>query len=122
MKKLLRLATHYDLVVGDTFELFFKGITYCLNSDVYDYTVAFADKKNRGQGFARKYIWTPATEDIGTHEVSITLSDNTGEILDTGCVELRVSDRPKSQAVERTVLIAEKNIGGMCVRFDSKLD
>ena len=112
MKKLLRLPTHYDLVVGDTFELFFKGITYCLNSDVYDYTVAFADKKNRGQGFARKYIWTPATEDIGTHEVSITLSDNTGEILDTGCVELRVSDRPKSQAVERTVLIIGDSLTG----------
>ena len=44
MSQLLRLPTHYDLVVGDTFELFFKGITYCLNSDVYDYTVAYADK------------------------------------------------------------------------------
>ena len=34
MSQLLRLPTHYDLVVGDTFELFFKGITSCLNSDV----------------------------------------------------------------------------------------
>ncbi len=105
MKKLLRLPEHYDLVVGDTFELFYKGITYCLNSDVYDYALSFTDGKNRGKGFARKYVLTPTEEDIGTHTLRVALYDNAGELLDEGEVELRVVGKPKSPKEERTVLL-----------------
>ena len=67
MKKLLQLPPRYDLVVGDTFELFYKGIVFCKNSDFYDFELSFTSGKNLGKGFDRKYIWEPTAEDIGTH-------------------------------------------------------
>ena len=112
MKKLLHLPEHYDLVVGDTFELFYKGITYCVTSDVYDYVLRYDDKKNRGKAFARKYVFTPTEEDIGTHTLYIAVYDNTGEVIERGSVEIRVVDKPKSQVEERTILLIGDSLTG----------
>ena len=102
---LLRLPEQYDLVVGDTFELFYKGITCCADESVYDYELAFTSGKNLGKGYSRKYIWTPTAEDIGVHTLTVTVRSNEGAVLDTGKVKLNVVAPPTSPAEERVVLI-----------------
>ena len=54
MKQYLYLPEYYDLVVGDTFELFYRGLVNAATIDAYDFEPFFADGKNRGQSFARK--------------------------------------------------------------------
>ena len=117
MKKLLQLPPRYDLVVGDTFELFYKGITFCKNSDLYDFELSFADGKNLGKGFDRKYIWQPTEEDIGTHVLRVKVRSNEGELLDEGAVELCVAPPPKSPEGERVVLVIGDSLtaGGVWV-------
>lgn len=103
-EKLLRLPEQYDLVVGDTFELFFKGIALCLSTDVFAFELCFSDGKSRGNNYTKKYVWTPAEEDIGVHSLSITVRDNFGRVLDTGTVKMNVVDKPVSPEKERTYL------------------
>ena len=101
----LRLPEYYELVVGDTFELFYKGISYCLDSNVYDYELSFESGKNLGQGFSRKYVFTPTAADVGTHILNIKVRSNEGKIIDEGSVELRVAAVPQSPADEKVVLV-----------------
>ena len=100
----LQLPDLYDLVVGDNFELFYKGILNCLDSDVYDFELNFADGKSRGTSYARKYVWTPAAADIGQHTLGITVRDQNGEAVDQGSVVLNVVAKPTSPAEEKVIL------------------
>lgn len=107
----LHLPEYYDLVVGDKFELFYKGIAECYNSDVYDFVLRYADYKSnsaadsRGQVFARKYVWTPAASEAGkTYTLNITVYDNVGSIVATDSVEIRIHAKPTSPQDEKVVL------------------
>lgn len=100
----LQLPDLYDLVVDDNFELFYKGILNCLDSDVYDFELNFADGKSRGTSYARKYVWTPAAADIGRHTLGITVRDQNGEAVDRGSVVLNVVAKPTSPAEEKVIL------------------
>ncbi len=95
-ENLLWLPEQYDLVVGDPFELFYKGISLCLDSDAYAYELSFSDGKSRGNNYTKKYVWTPTESDIGVHSLTIAVRDNFGRILDTGTVKLNVVNKPKS--------------------------
>lgn len=107
----LHLPDYYDLVVGDKFELFYKGIAECYNSDVYDFVLRYADYKgnsaadSRGQVFARKYVWTPTEAEAGkTYTLNITVYDNVGTIVATDSVEIRIHAKPTSPKEEKVVL------------------
>ena len=118
MDKLLRLPPRYDLVVGDTFELFYKGIVFCKNSDFYDFELSFTSGKNLGKGFDRKYIWEPTAEDVGTHTLRVRLRSNEGELLDEGTVDLCVHPLPTSPESEKVVLVIGDSLtaGGAWVK------
>lgn len=105
----LHLPEYYDLVVGDKFELFYKGIAECYDSDVYDFVLRYADKSsaadNRGQVFARKYVWTPTEAEAGkTYTLNITVYDNLGSIVATDSVGIRIHAKPTSPKAEKVVL------------------
>ncbi len=107
----LHLPDYYDLVVGDKFELFYKGIAECYNSDVYDFVLRYADYKgnsaadSRGQVFARKYVWTPTEAEAGkTYTLNIMVYDNVGTIVATDSVEIRIHAKPTSPESEKVVL------------------
>ncbi len=121
----LHLPDYYDLVVGDNFELFYKGIAECYDSDVYDFVLRYADYKgnsaadNRGQVFARKYVWTPTEADAGkTYTLNITVYDNVGSIVATDSVEIRVHAKPTSPEEEKVVLCVGDSLtnGGTWVK------
>ena len=101
---ILQLPEQYDLVVGDNFELFYSGITLCINSDVFDYKLTFADGKSRGHNYARKYVWEPTASDVGVHYLTIDVRDNYGTIVDSGTVKLNVVNKPVSPEDELVFL------------------
>ncbi|MBR7095519.1 MAG: SGNH/GDSL hydrolase family protein [Clostridia bacterium] len=114
---LLKLPEQYDLVVGDTFELFYKGITYCLDSDVFAYELKYTDSVNRGSNYSRKYIWKPTAADVGKHTLTIAVRDNLGAILDEDEVTINVVPKPTSPDKEKNVLIVGDSLtsGGLWV-------
>ena len=102
---MLRLPDQYDLVVGDTFELYYKGISECLNSDLYAYELAFSDGKGHGMNYSRKYLFTPKATDVGKYTMTITVRDNLGAIVDQANVVLNVVPLPASPTEEKVVLV-----------------
>jgi len=99
-KKWLNLPDKYQLVVGDTFELFYRGIV--LASDPYSYNIKVKCKK--GSAFMRKYVYTPAEEDVGSYTLNIELSDDDGDVLDEKNVELVVNPKPVSPKEDTYIL------------------
>nr|MBQ4319292.1 SGNH/GDSL hydrolase family protein [Clostridia bacterium] len=99
-KKWLHLPERYELVAGDTFELFWRGVMLC--SDPYIYNIAV--KCAKGAAYKRKFVWTPTEEDIGEHKLTVTVSDDYGDILDTAEVTLKVYPKAQSPAKEINVL------------------
>ena len=59
MERYLYLPKQYDLVVGEPFELFFRGIVNGITIETYDFELFYDDGKNRGKGFSRKYYFVP---------------------------------------------------------------
>ena len=110
--KILQLPKRYDLVVGDTFELFYKGIVKCVDSSVLEFELRYADGKSRGNSYARRYVFTPAAEDVGCYVLKITVRDNYGEAIDVGSVEINVVPRPTSPKSEKVVLLIGDSLTG----------
>jgi len=91
-KKWIHMPDEYQLVVGDTFELFYKGIILC--GDPSRYNIKIICKK--GAYFKRKYMFTPTENDIGVHDLTLELSDDYGQVLDEATVKLVVNPPAKS--------------------------
>ncbi len=105
MKRYLYLPKQYDLVVGEPFELFYHGLVNCVSIDTYDFEISYSDRRNRGKGFARKYIFTPAEKDVGVHEMTVRLWSNEGEVLDEATCKINVVLPPKDPKEERVILL-----------------
>ena len=73
--KLIYLAKNYDLVIGDTFELFYRGVIRSMNP--YKYYIYVNSLK--GKGFPRYYTYTPQEGEEGDYPLSITLYDDFGK-------------------------------------------
>ena len=106
----LQLPERFYLVVGDTFELFYKGIINAINTDCYDVEFTFSDKANLGNSYKRKYVFTPEEKDVGEHTLFITLRGNDGEELDTQSVILEINPKPVSPEKETVILIIGDSI------------
>lgn len=105
MKRYLYLPKQYDLVTGDAFELFYRGIVNFLTIEGYDFELFYEDGVNRGKGFARKYVFTPTKNDLGVHRLHIRLWNNEGEVLEEGVVKINVVNPPVSPKNERVILL-----------------
>lgn len=71
-EKLLYLPKSYDLVVGDTFELFYRGVIRSTNP--YKYYIYVNCEK--GTPYPRYYTYTPKDNEVGEYELTITLYDD----------------------------------------------
>lgn len=71
-EKLLYLPKSYDLVVGDTFELFYRGVIRSMNP--YKYYIYVNCEK--GTPYPRYYTYTPKDNEVGEYELTITLYDD----------------------------------------------
>ncbi len=100
----LRLPERFDLIVGDTLELFYKGMVDAIESDVYDFEFTYSENENLGKSYARKYVYTPKESEVGEHTLSITVRGADGAAVDTATVCMAVHPLPKSPSEERVVL------------------
>ncbi|MBE6696745.1 MAG: SGNH/GDSL hydrolase family protein [Ruminococcaceae bacterium] len=105
MKRYLYLPKQYDLIVGEPFELFFRGLVNSVSIDTYDFELSYTDGKNRGKGFHHKYYFVPNETDLGMHTLNIRLRGNEGDILDEGSCTINVVKPPVSPKSERVVLL-----------------
>lgn len=101
---ILQLPSFFNLVVGDTFELFYRGILYCVEPSFYDLEFTFSGGKNYGKAYRRKFVYTPSEEDVGTLGLTVTLRDNVGAVVEERTVELRIFPKPVSPKEERVIL------------------
>lgn len=84
--KLLFLAKNYDLVIGDTFELFYRGVIRSMNP--YKYYIFVSSPK--GKPYPRYYTYTPKEGEEGDYTLSITLYDDYGNVIESASTNLHV--------------------------------
>ncbi len=70
--KLIYLPDKYDLVVGDRFELFYRGIIRSMNPYKY-YIYINCDK---GNPYPRYFSYTPKENEVGDYKLEVTLFDD----------------------------------------------
>lgn len=78
------LAKQYDLVVGDTFQLFYRGVIEAPNPYVYS-IVSICEK---GKNFPRYFEYTPEIE--GKHTLTISVYNAKRELLGSASTILNV--------------------------------
>jgi len=94
----LCLPDAYDLVVGDTFELFYKGIINAVNPDMYDILIDCS----KGSAYSKRFIITPTTPENLT--MTVTLFGINHNVLDTKSVTLRIHSKANSPSTTKNVL------------------
>lgn len=89
--KYLHLAKQYNLVVGDRFELFYRGVIRLHNP--YQYYILVTCPK--GNPFPRYFTYTPKASEEGCYELKIQLFDNDHNIIDEASTNLIVENPSK---------------------------
>ena len=84
--KLLFLAKNYDLVVGDKFELFYRGVIRSMNP--YKYYIHVSSPK--GRPYPRYYTFTPNENEVGDYPLTITLYDDYSNVIESASTTLHV--------------------------------
>lgn len=102
--RLLHLPVAYDAVVGEPFELFYRGMLNCHEPSVLCVELSFADGRSRGAALGRKYLYTPTEGEEGEYALTVTVRDNYGMTVARGRTLLRVHPKPKAQENERVIL------------------
>lgn len=93
------LPDKINLVIGDEFELFYRGLTNALDVSGFCYDVTC----EIGKAYSNKYVVTPET--VGSYEFKVDVYDTTGNIVGTGSTMLNVVDK----------ITTVKNINVLCV-------
>ena len=71
------LADRYELVAGDNFQLFFRGVVQAVNP--YNYHIRIVTPK--GIVRPRYYEWTPGSADVGNYPLTLQVLDHNGNVL-----------------------------------------
>ena len=96
----VHLPESYRLVVGDTFELFYKGVISCLDPSLYYIQITC----NKGQGFKKRYAYTPNSGEVGAYTLKMEVYDLNHDLVASGSTNLIVAARAASPEKETVVL------------------
>ena len=100
-KQYFKCSDTYDLVVGDSFELFYKGILEVFNYEEYNILC----QCDIGKCLTRKFAVPNITNDmVGNHSLQMNLYSNDGEQLDQKMITLRVVAQATSPVSEKVIL------------------
>lgn len=100
------LPEKYDLVVGDTFQLFYRGVIMAPNPYCYD-IVSVCEK---GRNFPRYFEFTP--EKPGVYKLEIYVYDANRNVLGKGETELCVIEAKISEKPINILCIGDSLTGG----------
>ena len=95
---MISLAEKYYLVVGDRFELFYRGVVRSHNP--YNYYVKATCEK--GYTYNRYFTYTPKEDEVGSYKLEIALFDDEGKKLESKETTLIVNN-PK-EVSKKTIL------------------
>lgn len=82
----VRLAKQYDLVVGDTFQLFHTGIIKSFMPEAEGVNIICS----KGYAYPRHYEWTPTSSDVGSYTLKAQTRNFDGTIVSEGTTTLVV--------------------------------
>ena len=87
------LPEQYELVVGDTFQLFYRGVVQAVNP--YNYHIRVVCE--HGKAYPRYLEWTPEDGDEGSYPLTLQILDNNGNLLgeDTTTLVVQKAKAPK---------------------------
>lgn len=88
-ERLIYLAKQYDLVVGDRFEMFYRGVIRSMNPYKYYIDV----RCNKGNNYPRYYTFTPKPSDIGSFELTLSLYDDYHNLIESAKTTLNVYEK-----------------------------
>ena len=94
----VNLPEFYDLVIGDSFELFWRGVIKTINP--FNYNI-YCDC-SVGHCYSKKFEFTPTS--TGNYPLTVTVKDSSGKILDSKSTTLRVNAKATSPSSEKNVL------------------
>ena len=90
----ISLPKYYDLVVGDTFQLFYYG---CVKSwSPLSYGIFC--KCSKGTAYPRYWQWKPTAADVGEYTLTLSARRLDGSIISTGETTIRVNALPTYSA------------------------
>ena len=95
---IISLPEKYNLVVGDTFELFWKGVV--LANDVYRYNIKTIC--SIGSCYKRKYMVKPTAS--GTYPLTVEVYNDFGELLTTAQTSLVISEAATNPENKKNIL------------------
>ena len=91
---------NFVAVVGDTLQLFYRGVLKSPNPYVW----ALNMECNIGKNTPRFYEVTPTAGDVGDHQLKMVVRDNDGEIIGTSTTTLKVVAQPSSPQTSKKIL------------------
>lgn len=94
----ISLPNEFRLVVGDRFELFWKGCVQAQDPYRYAYRVTCGI----GSAYRRFFAVTPKT--AGTHQLKVELLDDSLNVVGTASTTLRVVEKPAAPTARKNVL------------------
>ena len=95
-------------VVGDTLQVFFRGVVKVKNIDNYDIQVSCL----KGSQYRRYYEYTPKVDDIGSTTFEITVRDNNGDEISSKSCELITVASPSTPSTQVNVLCFGDSLTG----------
>ncbi|MDE7160280.1 MAG: hypothetical protein K2O24_05500 [Muribaculaceae bacterium] len=105
-------------VVGDTLQLFFRGMIASVNPYNYDILVTC----ERGKKYPRYFEYVPSKEDIGEIPFSVTLRDDEGNIMGYDECVIEVVDKECTENLHIVTFGDSLTSGGVwCQHADSRL-
>ena len=103
----VHLAKEYYLVVGDTFQLFYRSIIQAVNP--YGYYIKLTGTV--GHQYNRYYEFTPTS--TGSYDLKVEVCDNNGVVYGSGSTTLKVSAKtPASTATKNILCIGDSLTAG----------
>lgn len=92
----------YHAVVGDTLQIFFRGIIEAV--DPYQYDIKLMYSGQNGKNFPRYFQITPLLSDVGTHTLTISVLSNNGVVLGTASTKIIVKAVGASPTAPKNIL------------------
>lgn len=102
-----QLPEQYDLVVGDIFQIFWKGVLNAIDPKQY-YIDTVCDI---GKNFERMFSHRATADEIGTHNLNLKLYNSNNDLVDETNVTLNVVAKPATPAANKVVLYVTDSLG-----------